>query len=119
MPDVGDEIRWISVEYQIEIVINKNNVLDIAIVNFAKCVTDNVWHFMNWFVKVLYSEDFGELILQLYDLMDDVAKDRLDQIREKGHFEQEGYKKGSKKKGKVLKGVVNTMVGSVQREVKL
>ena len=35
------------------------------------------------------------------------------------HFEQEGYKKGSKKKGKVLKGVVNTMVGSVQREVKL
>ena len=73
---------------------------------------------MNWFVKVFYSEDFGELILQLYDLMDDVAKDRLDQIRDKGHFEQEGYRKGNKKKGKVLKGVVNTMVGSVQREVK-
>ena len=50
--------------------------------------------------------------------MDDVAKDRLDQIRDKGHFEQEGYRKGNKKKGKVLKGVVNTMVGSVQREVK-
>ena len=68
-------------------------------------------------VKILYSEETGRLILQLYDLMDVIAQDRLNQIQEKGHFEQEGYRKGNKKKGKVLKGVVNTMVGSVQREV--
>ena len=65
----------------------------------------------------MYSEEAGDLILQVYDLMDEVAQDRLNQIREKGEFEQEGYKKNGKTKGNVLKGVVNTLVGSVQREV--
>lgn len=66
----------------------------------------------------MYSDESGRLILQLYDLMDEEAQDRLNQIKEKGFFEQEGYKKGSKKKGNVLKHVVNTMIGSVQREVR-
>ena len=65
----------------------------------------------------MYSAEAGDLILQVYDLMDEVAQDRLNQIREKGEFEQEGYKKKGKTKGNVLKGVVNTLVGSVQREV--
>ena len=43
--------------------------------------------------------------------MDDEAQDRLNKIREFGGFR--------KTRGDVLKGVVNTIVGSVQREVKL
>ena len=51
--------------------------------------------------------------MQLYDLMDDIAQDRLEQICKYGKFEQEGYKKGTK-----IENVVNTIIGSVQREVK-
>lgn len=81
-----------------------------------RCILDHNNHLL--IDKILYSDESGRLILQLYDLMDEEAQDRLNQIKEKGFFEQEGYNKGSKKNGNVLKQVVNTMIGSVQREVR-
>ena len=63
-------------------------------------------------------DDAATVIMQLYYLMDEVAQDRLDQIWEKGRFVQEGYKKKPTKKGRPIENVVNTIIGSVQREVK-
>ena len=63
------------------------------------------------------SDAAASVILQLYDLMDDVAQDRLEQIWNQGKFVQEGYKKKATKKAKTIEGVVNTIIGSVQREV--
>ena len=63
------------------------------------------------------SDEAASVILQLYDLMDDIAQDRLEQIWKQGKFVQEGYKKKATTKAKTLKGFVNTIIGSVQREV--
>ena len=63
-------------------------------------------------------DDAATVIMQLYYLMDEVAQDRLDQIWEKGRFVQEGNKKKPTKKGRPIENVVNTIIGSVQREVK-
>lgn len=67
----------------------------------------------------MYSDEAGRLILQLYDLMDAEAQDRLNKIRKEGGFPIYGKNgKVKRSRGEVLKGVVNTVVGSVQREVK-
>ena len=67
----------------------------------------------------MYSDEAGRLILQLYDLMDAEAQDRLNKIWKKGEFplcDKNG--KVKRKEGQVVTSVVNTIVGSVQREVK-
>ena len=51
--------------------------------------------------------------------MDAEAQDRLNKIRKEGGFPIYGKNgKVKRSRGEVLKGVVNTVVGSVQREVK-
>merc|ERR1712227_320044 len=70
-------------------------------------------------IKISYSDDYPlqHVMIQLYYLMPDDAKDRLHQIWDKGEFVQDGYKKKATKKAKTIKGVANTTIASVQRQL--